>query len=218
MIQETKITKYKKPIFLARGLTKDQEKYLGKIIKNSDEKDPARKQAIGELIYHNQNLMYSATNYYMPKLSTWGLDRDDFLSEANFAILRSAEKFDYTRARFSTLVYKAVYNSFTQLINKTNGKRKVKLKTNIDDFEKIKGRSPEKINDENHENENNKKYTMEILLEKLDRLPTREKEIIKRRFLDSRTLEQVAKEFGGISKERVRQIQNSGFEQLREDL
>jgi len=118
MIQETKITKYKKPIFLARGLTKDQEKYLGKIIKNSDEKDPARKQAIGELIYHNQNLMYSATNYYMPKLSTWGLDRDDFLSEANFAILRSAEKFDYTRARFSTLVYKAVYNSFTQLINK----------------------------------------------------------------------------------------------------
>ncbi|MHA1933417.1 MAG: sigma-70 family RNA polymerase sigma factor [Promethearchaeota archaeon] len=60
-------------------------------------------------------------------------------------------------------------------------------------------------------------YTKKVLMEKLNSLSDREKFIIERRFFGQETLEQVANQVG-LSKERIRQIQNKALAKLKNEM
>ena len=66
-------------------------------------------------------------------------------------------------------------------------------------------------------NEEDKKYKMKIFRESLSVLNERQKEILIARYLNEKkaTLDELSKKYG-ISKERVRQIEESAIKKLRE--
>lgn len=56
---------------------------------------------------------------------------------------------------------------------------------------------------------------LERVLAAVERLPERERNLIRARYLEGKTLDEMGKEMGGISRERVRQIEKKGLDSLR---
>lgn len=155
------------------------------------------------------------------------LDFPEMISEGNMALLRSVDKFDITRGfKFSTYACRAILKAFSRLGMKQTKHRSL-FPTDFDPkFEKS-----------NYQEEKNREHEADcvgeisrIVHENQADLSEIELGVIERRFavgpharIDSKgepkplTLEQVGRIIG-VTKERVRQIQNKALEKMREQL
>ncbi len=155
-----------------------------------------------------------------------GFDNDfgEMISEGNMALLRSVDKFDITRGfKFSTYACRAILKAFSRQGIK-HSKYKSIFPTDFDPkYEKSNWQ--EEKNDQ-HEQDLVDELKRIIAGNKAD-LSDMEKGVIEQRFavgdsakLDSKgqpkpmTLEQVGRVIG-VTKERVRQIQNKALEKIR---
>ncbi|MEM8781961.1 MAG: sigma-70 family RNA polymerase sigma factor [Planctomycetota bacterium] len=158
-----------------------------------------------------------------------GFDNDftEMISEGNMALLRSVDKFDITRGfKFSTYACRAILKAFSrQGIKHT--KYKTMFPTDFDPkYEKSNWQE-----EKNAEHENDLVDELKrILHNNKAELSPIERGVIEKRFavgdepkLDSKgqpkplTLEQVGRSIG-VTKERVRQIQNKALEKIRQQI
>jgi RNA polymerase sigma factor (sigma-70 family) len=148
-----------------------------------------------------------------------GLDFNELISEGNFALLRSVDKFDCSRGfKFSTYACRAILKSFSRVAMRTSRYRG-QFPTEFDpmleksDFverrrDDVEGQCVAEIRD--------------ILLNNRADLNDIEQTVIRERFAlhasalpaKPKTLEQVG-EMIGVTKERVRQIQNKALAKIR---
>ena len=153
------------------------------------------------------------------------IDYSDLVSEGNLALLRSVNKFDCSRGfKFSTYACRAILKSFSRVATRTA---------------RYRGHFPTEFDptlEKGHDLEN-RRVDVEsdcvdelkaILGQNLARLNDVEERVIRARFAideeipddaiaKGKTLEQVG-EMIGVTKERVRQIQNKALVKLREAL
>lgn len=151
------------------------------------------------------------------------VDFAELISEGNMALLRSVDKFDCSRGfKFSTYACRAILKSFSRVAIRSSRYRS-RFPTEFDpaleksDFIERKRQQVEELCVDE---------LRSILTENLANLNDVEKRVIQARFaldtVDSEpvqpmTLEQVG-EIIGVTKERVRQIQNKALEKLRQTL
>jgi RNA polymerase primary sigma factor len=147
------------------------------------------------------------------------LDYNELISEGNFALLRSVDKFDCARGfKFSTYACRAILKAFSRVALRTSRYRG-RFPTEFDptleksDFvERRRGDVEAECVDE----------IRDILAHNRASLNDMEQTVIRERFaLDAapdnakpKTLEQVG-ELIGVTKERVRQIQNKALRKIR---
>jgi RNA polymerase sigma factor (sigma-70 family) len=150
-----------------------------------------------------------------------GLDFNELVSEGNFALMRSVEKFDVSRGfKFSTYACRAILKSFSRVamkVGRYRGLFPVELNVELErsDFAETKRMSVEEdcVDELKH-----------ILSSNLAELTDVERTVIRERFAigtitdeGSKTLEQVGAIIG-VTKERVRQIQNKALGKIRNTL
>lgn len=152
-----------------------------------------------------------------------GVDLADLISEGNLALLRAVDKFDCNRGfKFSTYACRAILKSFSRVATRTSRYRGY-FPTEFDP-------TLEKSDFLDRQRENIEKNCVEelkyILGNNAAKLTDVETQVIRARFaLDpvsqdredeqrGRTLEQVG-EMIGVTKERVRQIQNKALAKLK---
>lgn len=177
--------------------------------------------------HHRANLMRDEiTKVNMPLVLAMakrtrlnGLDPNEMVSEGNFALLRSIDKFDCSRGyKFSTYACRAIIKSFSRVAMRTSRYRG-RFPTEFDptleksDYVERKrdGVEAECVDEIRDIMDNNRASLNEV-----------EQRVIRERFaLDSpaeepkgKTLEQVG-EMIGVTKERVRQIQNKALKKIR---
>lgn len=151
-----------------------------------------------------------------------GVDQSDLISEGNLALLRSVDKFDSSRGfKFSTYACRAILKSFSRVATRTS---------------RYRGHFPTEFDPtlEKSDYQSAKRQGVEqecvdelkaILGDNLAQLNEVEERVIRARFaldgeigLDDltkgKTLEQVGSMIG-VTKERVRQIQNKALDKLR---
>jgi RNA polymerase sigma factor (sigma-70 family) len=152
-----------------------------------------------------------------------GVDFSELISEGNMALLRSVDKFDCSRGfKFSTYACRAILKSFSRVAIRSSRYRS-RFPTEFDP-------ALEKSDFVERKRQEVEDYCVDelrsILTENLANLNDVEKKVIRARFaLDATdsdpaqpmTLEQVG-EIIGVTKERVRQIQNKALEKLRQTL
>jgi len=140
----------------------------------------------------------------------------ELLSEGNMALLRAVDKFDVERGfKFSTYACRAILKAFNRLATRT-GTYRQRFPT---EFEPAMERSDEL--------DRRRADQRDLAVEDLDRVLTRnlaqltqvERKVVAARFAVAgqrrvRTLEEVGR-LVGLSKERVRQVQNDALEKLR---
>jgi len=154
-----------------------------------------------------------------------GVDYSDLVSEGNLALLRSVDKFDCARGfKFSTYACRAILKSFSRVATRTA---------------RYRGHFPTEFDpslEKSHHLENARQGVESdcvdelklILGQNLARLNDVEERVIRARFaiddeveecdiVRGKTLEQVG-EMIGVTKERVRQIQNKALDKLRRAL
>jgi len=150
------------------------------------------------------------------------VDFSDLISEGNMALLRSVDKFDCGRGfKFSTYACRAILKSFSRLALRTTryrGRFPVEYDPDLEKSDLLKVRR-----------ENERASCVDRLRDVLGNndadLDDIERKVLRTRFAinddDAQTtpmtLEQVGKEIG-VTKERVRQIQNRALGKLREVL
>lgn len=152
------------------------------------------------------------------------VDFSDLISEGNLALLRSVDKFDSSRGyKFSTYACRAILKSFSRVATRTA---------------RYRGHFPTEFDPtlEKSDSVNQKRSELEdrciselrwILGQNLAQLSDVERQVIRARFAieedeeveisdeaKAKTLEQVG-EMIGVTKERVRQIQNKALTKLR---
>ncbi len=144
------------------------------------------------------------------------IDFGELVSEGNMALMRAADKFDVTRGfKFSTYACRAILKAFNRLVTKT-GTYRQRFPTEYDPA--MEG---------SDEVDRRHVYQRELAIEDLQRLLARnaaelspvEQAVVGARFAvdgykEPRTLEEVGA-LVGLSKERVRQIQNGALAKLR---
>ncbi len=150
-----------------------------------------------------------------------GVDFNDMLSEGNLALLRTVEKFDCSRGfKFSTYSCRAILKSFSRVALRASRHRK-QVPMEFDPIdERSNFQEEQRVMAEQDSIEELKK----ILLRNLAGLTEIERKVIVERFVldklpyqskpKSQTLEQVGVMIG-VTKERVRQIQNKALKKLR---
>jgi len=166
------------------------------------------------LIEKNEGLAHNMTNLFLTKTA----DIDDLLSDAFFALMRSVNRFNPWRGfRFSTYACNAIARTLARNRKKSIKYRKRFPCNSIQKFERPIFK--ESIHDDES-----------LLIERItpisDNLhqflePLEEKIISARFLLDSGTKRLTFRELGeaeGFSKERIRQIQNTALEKIREVL
>jgi RNA polymerase primary sigma factor len=171
----------------------------------------------GEIVRENLPLVLAMAK----RTRITGIDVTDLISEGNLALLRAVNKFDCGRGyKFSTYACRAILKSFSRVATRTSRHRGL-FPTEFDpalersDFSERSRASRE--GDCVHE-------LKTLLLENEAQLSEVERQVILARFnIDSgdepaaakaKTLEQVG-EMIGVTKERVRQIQNKALSKLR---
>ena len=162
------------------------------------------------LVERNLGLAYSTLSRFHSDHRDW----EDLRSEGLLALTRAVEGFNPWRGfRFSTYACHSIIRSFVHLTNKST---------------KYRGLFPMEM-EPYHESPTRIDRELELWIDRLFRvlnmnlgeLTDRESSVIARRFaLDGgvgRTLKEIGDDFG-LSKERVRQIQNSALDKLRDVL
>ncbi|NLX12259.1 MAG: sigma-70 family RNA polymerase sigma factor [Phycisphaerales bacterium] len=151
-----------------------------------------------------------------------GLDPNELISEGNFALLRAIDKFDCSRGfKFSTYACRAILKSFSRVAMWTSRYRG-RFPTEFDP-------SLEKSNFIERKRDGLKAQCVDEIRDIIDHnraeLNEIERTVIRERFaldagperIKGKTLEQVG-ELIGVTKERVRQIQNKALRKLRDML
>lgn len=153
-----------------------------------------------------------------------GVDFNEMISEGNMALLRSVEKFDCSRGfKFSTYSCRAILKSFSRVAMRTSRYRG-QFPTEFDP-------AMERSDYVDRQRENVERDCVDelkdILLKNLANLSDVERTVIRERFALSeigrmpgappKTLEQVG-QIIGVTKERVRQIQNNALRKIRHAL
>ncbi len=154
-----------------------------------------------------------------------GVDYSDLISEGNLALLRSVDKFDCSRGfKFSTYSCRAILKSFSRVATRTARYRGY-FPTEFDP-------TLEKGDQIQHKRQNVEEDCVDelktILGQNLAHLNDIEERVIRARFAiddevdeadvaKGKTLEQVGSIIG-VTKERVRQIQNKALDKLRNAL
>lgn len=144
---------------------------------------------------------------------------DELLSEGNFALLRAVDKFDCSRGfRFSTYACRAILKSFARAAQKSNRyhtRFPVQYEPELERSDDLERRHDDVI-------EGCVQTIQEILTDNRAELTRQEQLVVAARFQLSngqappkaQTLEQVGNMIG-VTKERVRQIQNRALSKLR---
>ena len=150
-----------------------------------------------------------------------GIDLTDLISEGNLALLRAVNKFDCGRGyKFSTYACRAILKSFSRVATRTarhRGRFPTEFDPTLEKSDFVERRRISAEGDCVHE-------LKSILIENVAHLSDVEQKVILARFALDRseedaatkaaTLEQVG-ELIGVTKERVRQIQNKALVKLR---
>ena len=143
----------------------------------------------------------------------------DLVSEGNMALLRAIEKFDVSRGfKFSTYGCRAILKSFHRLATKL-GTYRQRFPTEYDP-------SMEASDEVDRRHTDQRELAIEdlqrVLIRNTAKLTAVERAVVGARFAvdghrQAKTLEQVGK-LVGLSKERVRQVQNVALQKLRATL
>lgn len=153
------------------------------------------------------------------------VDFGDLVSEGNMALLRAIDKFDVARGfKFSTYACRAILKAFSRVGVKLSKYRQI-FPT---DFDPKLEKSDFMVRKREHEEDDAVDELRKIIRENRAELTDIEQEVIEHRFaLGKRlalqpdaaplTLEQVGRIIG-VTKERVRQIQNKALEKIRQSL
>jgi RNA polymerase primary sigma factor len=148
-----------------------------------------------------------------------GLDFSELISEGNFALLRSVDKFDCSRGfKFSTYACRAILKSFSRVMMR-NGRYRNRFPV---EFEPSLERSDHLERQRQRQEGDVVEQIAVILAENRAALNDMEQQVIRERFAIkpaaaedvTKTLEQVGQMIG-VTKERVRQIQNRALRKLR---
>jgi len=148
------------------------------------------------------------------------LDYNELVSEGNFALLRSIDKFDCSRGfKFSTYACRAILKSFSRVAMKA-ARYRGQFPTEFDPF-------LEKSDYHDRKRDDTASLCVQeirdILSENRAALNEMEQTVIRERFaltsgqdgsVRPKTLEQVG-QLIGVTKERVRQIQNKALKKIR---
>lgn len=175
-------------------------------------------QTRDEIVQHNVPLVLAMAK----RTKLTGLDYAELISEGNLALLRSVEKFDCSRGfKFSTYACRAILKSFSRVATRTaryrgyfptefdpsyekgdylEQRRREHELTCVDELKSILGRNLAHLSDVEHR----------VIQARfaLDGEPS------DRTAMKAQTLEQVG-EMIGVTKERVRQIQNKALDKLK---
>jgi len=140
----------------------------------------------------------------------------ELISDGNMSLIRAVDKFDYTRGfKFSTYASWAIMKNFARTVPKA-GVRRERFMTGRDELLEMS----RDLRFEGEEPYREPDVTVRENIERvLDELQPREREIVMRRFglgdmPGPQTLEEVGKHFG-VTKERIRQIENRALNKLR---
>lgn len=140
----------------------------------------------------------------------------ELVSDGNIALMRAVEKFDYSRGfKFSTYATWAIRRMLARSVP-SEQKQLSRFRTGIEEPFAAAGHEGESLYAQERVNAEQKDYLRKIL-RKLD---TRERDILSFRFglkrgTEPQTLQQVGDELG-VSKERIRQIEQRALKKLRE--
>src|SRR5687767_3565769 len=110
-------------------------------------------------------------NYFVRKYS-YCMDYEDIISLVNYAVVTSEHSFDPTRSKYITYVYKHVYWTFTKYIAKESK------------YNPYDGGVTRTVDDN---------YWIVELYDILDTMPKADSELLKDRFLERLSLQQLAK-------------------------
>ncbi len=180
------------------------------------------------LHWYRQSLIYRAalTNANMALVVAMAkrtrinsVEFGELVSEGNMALLRAVDKFDIARGfKFSTYACRAILKSFNRLATKT-GTYRQHFPT---EFDPEMERSDEMDRRHTDQRELAIEDLQRVLLANMAELSEVERTVVGARFAVAgnrqvRTLEEVGR-LVGLSKERVRQVQNEALSKLREAL
>ncbi len=162
------------------------------------------------LVTENQGLVYSMLHRIKVRIG----DRDDLVSEASLALVRAVEGFDPSRGfQFSTYACNAIVRAFIY-VNKKTQKYNQRFSTEHEDWLEPMVRTDRRLT-----------MRMDRVSQSLrkngDNLTAREAAVLDWRFPmdggNGRTLGEIGA-FMGLSKERIRQIQQAALAKLRQTL
>lgn len=162
------------------------------------------------IIEANTRLVASIAN----KFANAHLDFDELVSEGNMILVNAVDKFDYSRGfRFSTYATHAIQRHFFRLMKRRQRRRNHELATPSDILAEIAPSSEQ-------EQPLDHRVAEKLIARFDDCLDEREAVILRERFglnrrQTSSTLKVVADQVG-LSKERVRQLQQSAIEKLQD--
>jgi len=186
-----------------------------------------KKIDVMELLRWNQELLHARSKIVtgnvglvlkMAKYVNYqGVEFTDLISEGSMALLRAAEKFDCERGfKFSTYACRAIHKAFSRVAKQSYRYRRC-FPVQLDPALEKDNHLERKREEFHRENLNEVKLIMQ---HNLANLSVMERSVLNLRFsLDQEspqplTLKQVGQRYG-LSKERIRQIQNAALAKLR---
>ena len=182
------------------------------IVKRAENFVATAQQVRDHLVQANMRLAISVVKKFVtPKHSF-----DDLLSDGIYSLMQAVEKFDFDRGfRFSTYAYRAIARNAYRMINKRQRELALcsgDMEDSLEDALIDRGAT-----DADFDRWMSLRATLDRLLRRLDR---RERLIIRCRFAlgghrKTRTFQAIADKLG-ISKERVRQLEQRAMNKLRD--
>ena len=163
------------------------------------------------LIQCNMRLVISIARKFVNPTDSF----DEMLSEGTVALMNAVEKFDFDRGfRFSTYAHLSVTRALSRLVKRNHKRRSRQIGLDGPSGDKFEDLSRPAAADREEETQ---RELLGRLLHKLDR---RERLIVRARYaLGSHRKRKTCRELGqrlGISKERVRQIEQRAIARIKE--
>jgi RNA polymerase primary sigma factor len=143
----------------------------------------------------------------------------EVISDGNMSLMRAAEKFDFSRGtKFSTYASWAVMKNYARSIPEQH----YHYTRYVTGQEGVIDSAPDAATEEESSYQSDRQHVRDVIRAGMNELPEREREIVSHHFgLGGKgkalTLDQLGKRFG-VTKERVRQIEQHALAHLREVL